>query len=170
MAKLLHKIQSPGSHWQWVMTSERQIYPPQIQVLWQRINEFFPLHSHVAYTIAYCFLWIVMFDPEDKLFTHVEQGDGDGPCMNHVYHKSKAISTSCHWFKIQSSIHNWVIIQNMLPFKARSTLQASTLIILKLLKCSKKNLKNKIIYIYYCWCHISNPTKLHWAYMLNYNF
>jgi hypothetical protein len=55
MAKLLHKIQSPGSHWQWVMNSERQIYPPQIQVLWQGIKDFFSLHSHVAYTIMYLF-------------------------------------------------------------------------------------------------------------------
>ncbi len=127
MAKLMHKIQSPGSHWQWVMTSEREIYPLPIKFRFYDKGSRISFLCTVMLLTRLCISLNSRVRPWRQALTHVQQGDGAGP-SNHVYQKSNAILTSCHWFKIQSSIHNWVIIIYMLPFKARSTLGVSTLI------------------------------------------
>jgi hypothetical protein len=109
----------------WVVSSERVIYPLKFR--------FYDKGSRISFLCTVtlltrlCISFISHVRPWRQALTHVEQRDGDGP-INHVYQKSKAILTSCHWFKIQSSIHNWVIVIYVLPFKARSTLGASTLI------------------------------------------
>lgn len=66
------------------------------------------------------FLWIVMSDPEDKLLLMLNKGDGHGPWTMSTRKKQGYFKQVVIDSKIQSSIHNWVIIKKICyPSKLR---------------------------------------------------
>jgi hypothetical protein len=131
------KIQSPGSYWQWVMTSQRQIYtPPSLKFRFHDTGSRISFLCTVMLLTRLCISLNSHFRSWRQALTHVEQGDGHGPWTIMSTRKSKAILNKLSL--IQNSIFNTQLGHHKkicLPFKAKSTLRASTLIILFVQNC-----------------------------------